>query len=395
MRRAPRATLTAAILSLVLATLVGCTPPPDRYVPDPEISTTFRDDFVTADGSSFEVAGRPFRFVGVNIYDAASSPLYSCRVDTQLSDTELLDTMRYLHDEAGVTVVRFWAYQTYTQGATYWGGIDRVLAAAREVGLKVLPVLEDGPGHCTNTPTPVSKAEYEGDTWYSNGYRSPYGNASLSYRDYVREVVAHYADDPTILGWSMINEADTSARDSEDESVLVDFARDIASVIREADTRHLITVGTQSNGAPGASGRDFSAVYGLNEISFSEVHDWGYWGSDKEAMPGGSGATPPDADSDACAQLDAPIGCSFARASQLGKPLVVGEAGIQGKSESERALRAVRLRAKMDAAFGAGASGYLIWSVTTAETDGYDLRIDVDDPLIAQLEQVAARVQAE
>lgn len=396
MTRGARRTVAAALSLLVVMAvgLTGCTPPPDRFVPDADISTRFADDFVTTDGASFEVDGQPFRFVGVNIYDAAASDRYSCRSATQLSDAELLDTLQYLHDEAGATVLRFWAYQTYTQGATYWDGIDRVLEAARTVGIKVIPVLEDGPGHCTNLPTVTSKMEYEGDTWYSNGYKSTYGNASMSYRDYVREVVAHYADDPTILGWSMINEADTAERTDDDESVLVDFAADIAGVIRSVDTRHLITVGTQSNGAPGASGRDFTAVYGLSEISFAEVHDWGYWGSDKEPMPGGDGATPPAADSERCASLDAPIACSFARAAELGKPLVVGEAGMQGTTATERALRAVRLRAKMDAAFGAGAAGYLIWGVTTAVTDGYDLRLDEDDPLIGQLNQVAARLQA-
>ena len=156
-------------------------------------------------------------------------------------------------------MIRFWAYQTYTQGATYWGGVDRVLAAAKATGMKVIPVLEDGPGDCTTSSTATPKAKYQGDTWYSQGYKVPYGNATLSYRDYVARIAAHYADDPTILGWMMMNEADTSARDSAGRSVLVDFATDIAGVIRAADPHHLITVGTQSNGAPGASGPDFAA----------------------------------------------------------------------------------------------------------------------------------------
>jgi hypothetical protein len=356
-------------------------------------SAAFADDFVTVHARSFELGGAPFRFVGVNIYDAAASSLYSCRSNTEMSDAQLLATLRYLHDEAGATVLRFWAYQTYTQGATYWDGVDQVLAAARTVGMKVIPVLEDGPGDCTNSPTPTPKADYEDDTWYSSGYKVPYGNATLSYRDYVAKITAHYADNPTILGWSMMNEADTSARTADNSPVLVDFATDIASVIRANDSQHLITVGTQGNGAPGASGPDFTAVYSLPQISFAEVHDWGYWGSDTEPMPGGVGSTPPSADSAECALLDAPIGCSFARAAALDKPLVVGESGMQGVTAGERTLRATRMRAKMDAAFQAGASGYLIWSVTTADTDGYDLQTTTDDPLIAQLRQVANAIR--
>ncbi|MDP9027675.1 MAG: cellulase family glycosylhydrolase [Actinomycetota bacterium] len=395
MRRGLLAT-SGILLALLLA---GCSAPTEVAVPlplssnTPLPSATFADGFVTVQGADFELGGRPFRFVGANIYDAAASSRYSCRSGSAMSSAQLLSTLRYLHDEAGVTVLRFWAYQTYTQAASYWGGMDGVIAAARSVGMKVIPVLEDGPGDCTNLSPPTSKASYRGDTWYSAGYKVPYGNASMSYRDYVAKIVSHYADDPTILGWSMMNEADTSARTSHDVSVLVGFATDIAGVIRSADSRHLITVGTQGNGAPGSSGPDFTAVYELPQISFSEVHDWEYWGSDTEPMPGGIGSTPPSAASVDCARLDAPIGCSFARAAELHKPLVVGEAGMRGVTAQERTTRASRMRAKMDAAFRAGASGYLVWSVTRANTDGYDVRIDTHDPLIAQLRQVATLVR--
>jgi hypothetical protein len=381
-----------------MVALTGCTGSTQPVTPAPSTTTTlspttFADDFVTVSGRSFELGGSPFRFVGVNIYDAASSPLYSCRSSSEMSDTQLVDTLRYLHDEAGATVLRFWAYQTYTQGATYWGGIDRVLAAARLVGMKVIPVLEDGPGDCTNISTPTPKSDYQGNTWYSEGYKQPYGNATMSYREYVAQVAAHYANDPTILGWSMMNEADTSAVTAQNVPVLVGFATDIASVITAVDPHHLITVGTQSNGAPGASGPDFTAVYDLPQISFAEVHDWGYWGSDTAAMPGGFGAKPPGAGTIECALRNAPIGCSFARGASLDKPLVVGESGMTGRTAHERTLRASRMRAKMNAAFASGASGYLIWSVTTTETDGYDLRTDTNDPLIAQLKQVAGQIQ--
>jgi mannan endo-1,4-beta-mannosidase len=388
------------IVAAMVATLCGCTAvaqiePQVSTAPTtaPISSTAFAEDFVSVQGRSFELGGQPFRFVGANIYDAAASDRYSCRSNSKMSDAQLLQTLQYLHDQAGATVLRFWAYQTYTQGATYWSGMDRVLAAARSVGMKVIPVLEDGPGDCTTSSTTASKADYRGDTWYSSGYKEPYGNATMSYREYVAQVASHYANDPTILGWSMMNEADTSARTPENVPVLVDFATDMASVIRAVDSQHLITVGTQSNGAPGASGADFSAVYRLPQISFAEVHDGGYWGSDTEPMPGGVGSKPPAADSPQCAQLNAKIGCSFARAVALDKPLVVGEAGMKGVTANDRTLRASRLRAKMDAAFAAGASGYLIWSVTTADTDGYDVRISTDDPLIPQMREVASSIR--
>ena len=403
MRLRIRSILAAALLTTTISLgLVACGSPdpapvggpasPSRTTdpaPTAASSTAPAAGFITARGRSFEMDGEPFRFVGVNIYDAAATDRYSCRAGNRMSTAELVSTLQTLHERAGATVLRFWAYQTYTQGATDWSGVDRVLDAARTAGMKVVPVLEDGPGDCTTSSERIPKADYRNDTWYSAGYRVPYGNASLSYRDYVARITAHYAEDPTILGWSMMNEADTSARDASGRTVLVDFAKDVAGVIRSGDDHHLITVGTQSNGAPGASGPDFPAVYGLPEISFAEVHDWGYWGSDSAAMPGGQGARPPSAASPACATLNAPVGCSFALAARLGKPLMVGEAGIRGTTAAERTTRAQQLRAKMDAAFGAGAAGYLIWSVNNTETDGYDVLISQDDPLLEQMHEVA------
>ena len=354
----------------------------------------FAGSFVSRSGRQLILNGSPFRFVGVNLYDAAATDRYSCNPGKMLSDAALLTTLRYLHDQAGATVLRFWAYQTYTQGGTDFTGTDRVIAAAKAVGMKVVPVLEDGPGNCTNSSAVVPKSKYQNDTWFTAGYKVPYGNASLSYRDYVKVIVAHYANEPTILAWSMMNEADTSARDASGQTVLVGFAKDIVGVIKSVDTRHLITVGTQSNGAPGASGPDFTAVYSVAGVDLAEVHDWGYWGSDQSPMPGGEGANPPAADAPACRARNAPVGCSFALAAALDKPLFVGEAGIMGRTEQERTTRATLLRAKMDAAFGAGAVGYLVWSVNTGITDGYDVLINDNDPLIGQLAQVAQQVSS-
>ncbi len=381
-------TRTAAATTPISPSRLPTTSSTNAATPQRSVAATF----VASSGRQLILDGKPFRFVGVNLYDAAASDRYSCNPGKRLTDAQLLDTLRYLHDQGGATVLRFWAYQTYTQGGTYFGGVDRVIAAAAKVGMKVLPVLEDGPGNCTTIDPASPKVKYQGDTWYSDGYKVPYGNATMSYRDYVKVLVAHYANEPTILAWSMMNEADTSARDQFDRPVLVDFATDIAARIKAVDSHHLITVGTQSNGAPGASGPDFAAVYGVAQVDLAEVHDWGYWGSDASPMPGGTGATPPAADSPSCQKIRAPVGCSFALAAKLDKPLFVGEAGIFGRTEQERGVRAVQLRAKMDAAFGAGAVGYLLWSVTSGITDGYDILINDSDPLIAVLASVAKTI---
>lgn len=348
--------------------------------------------FVERNGSSLQLAGEPFRFVGFNLYDAAASDIYSCSPATRLTDRQLAAAFRYIRDRAGATVVRFWAYQTYTAGGTDFSGVDRVLHAAKGAGLRVVPVLEDGPGDCSTGRPGVAKDAEPGDSWYVSGYRAPYGSAPLAYRDYVRTMARHYRDDPTIFAWMMMNEAETRARDAQGRSALVGFAQDIGAVIRSVDTRHLITLGTQSNGASGASGRDFTDIYRLPVLDLAEVHDWAFYGSDTDPLPGSDSGRLPAPDSAACAALDAKIACSFARAQALGKPLIVGEAGISASDAGTRQRRAALLGAKIDSAFDAGADGYLVWHLSSGTTDGYDVDRSQHDPLFGVLRKASRGV---
>lgn len=350
--------------------------------------------FVTRSGREFQLDGRPFRFVGFNLYDAAATERYTC--DTRAAmPADVLDTsLAWASAAGGARVVRVWAYQTYTASGRDYSGVDQVLSAARRHGMKVLLVLEDGPGNCTLDAPGQPKMTFEGDSWYTSGYRKANSGAPLSFRDYVRRIVGHYRDDPTVLGWSLMNEAETKARDSAGRSALLGFARDVGGLVKSIDPHHLVTLGTQSNGAPGASGADFEDVYGLDVLDFAEVHDWGRWGSDTTAMPGSAdGRTPPDPRSDACRSLTAPIGCSFAEAAVLDKPLLVGEAGIAATDADGRRRRADQLGAKLDAAFAAGAGGYLVWHLSRIDTDTYDVIAGSQDPLLPVLRSAAAKLE--
>ncbi len=369
------------LAALLLPLLAGC-------------GSSTSGDIAARAGSSFDVGGQPFRFVGFNLYDAAASDVYSCSPATRLTDRQLRAALKTAHDDAGATVVRFWAYQTYTAGGTDFSGVDRVVAAARAAGMRALPVLEDGPGDCSTGQPGMAKEQFAGDTWYTSGYRVPYGNAALSYRDYARVIARHYRDEPTILGWMMMNEAETRKRDGQDRSALVGFAADMAGVIKAADPHHLVTLGTQANGAFGTSGRDFTDIYSLPGLDFAEVHDWAFYGSDTEALPGSAGGRLPAATSPGCTALDAKIACSFARAAALGKPLVVGEAGIRATDAPARSRRAQLFRGKIDAAFSGGAAGYLVWQLNPTQTDGYAVAPSRSDPLLGELKSSAARLSS-
>ncbi|MEO3937850.1 cellulase family glycosylhydrolase [Dermatophilaceae bacterium Soc4.6] len=346
--------------------------------------------FVARNGSGLTLDGSPYRFVGFNLYDGAASDVFSCQPQSRLDDSALAETMKAIREQAGATVVRFWAYQTYTAGGTDFAGVDRFIAAAAKAGLRVMPVLEDGPGDCSTGEKRVPLSRADNGQWYSQGYKVPLGWAARSYRDYVRVMAEHYKDDPTILGWTMVNEAETDQRDAQGRSVLVSFAGDISAVIKAADPHHLVTLGSQSNGAPGASGADFREVYAQTGLDFTEVHDWNRWGSDTEAMPGSEEGALPDPASATCTARDAPIACSFAIAKLLGKPIVVGEVGIDASDDAGRARRAQLVDAKARAAFGAGASGYLVWHLDRTATDDLSVLTSPPDPLLPVLKAVAS-----
>lgn len=381
-----------------LLAVTGCqsSPPQDPTTsPQPSVSRTSIPPrpgpatppvFLKARGTQFVLGDEEFRFAGFNLYDAAASPFYSCEPPNTMSDEQLRAAFREFKEKAGAKLVRFWAYQPFTKGGTDFAGVDRVIDAAKAEGMLVMPVLEDGPGYCTTGQKAQPKMQWENDTYYTEGYRKPFGTASLSLVDYARVMAEHYRNEPTIAAWMIMNEAETKRRDPDGRSALVDMARTVAQEIRTADPNHLISLGTQGNGAPGNSGRDFRDIYGLPEMDYVEVHDWGYYGSDTDAMPG---ALPngdlPAADSDQCQDTSAKIACSFAIAKALNKPLVVGEIGIKAKDRAAAERRARLMDAKVQAAKKHGAAGYLIWEVNTFLNEGYGIVPGSNDPLLGVL----------
>jgi len=390
--------------------------PPPTATPTPTATSTpspagvavpsVAGGFVGRDGTNFTLSGQPFRFVGFNLYDAANTDRYSCVWWQRYSEAELDSAFGAMHDQAGATVVRFWAFQSYTAGGTDWSGLDRVLRLAAKHDLKVLPVLEDGPGYCGLQTPPWSNAgreRWQGNgSWYDQAWRREfrYDGYALSLPDYIDRIVARYKDNPTILGWMLMNEADTN-----NAAGLYTFARVLTAQIKAIDPRHLVTLGSQSSGPPATAGANFLRVYGLPTIDFAEGHDYPYWaGGDGETMPlPGSpdgGRSLPDPRSAACLDMSgtpgrAMVGCALAQSLRiLGKPFVMGEAGVQSDATATAQTRRTQLLgAKMDAFFANGGSGYIIWQWNKLQdTERYDVLPGTGDPLLPFLRATVARL---
>lgn len=391
-RRCGRTVLAGAAALLAVA---GCTSnAPDDTDSSTSMSASLSGSpapslpaaFLKRDGTKFTLDGQEFRFSGFNLFDAAASSFYQCEPQHAMTDEQLRATFREMRSKANAKVVRFWAYQPFTKGATDFEGVDRVIKAAKAEGLLVLPVLEDGPGYCTTGTRGQAKNNWQDDTYYTEGYREKYGSASLSLVDYARKMAEHYKDEKTIAAWSIMNEAETNRRDSDGKSPLVSMAREVAQVIHKADPNHLVTLGTQGNGAPGNSGSDFQDIYSLSELDFTEVHDWTFYGSDTQAMPGAlSNGDLPAADSSQCQDKSAKIACSFAISKELNKPIIVGEIGIKATDSSGKQRRAKLIDAKAQAAKKDGAAGYLLWEINTWANEGYGVVPGSNDPVLGVL----------
>ncbi len=326
----------------------------------------FDTSFVTAKGTNFMISNGIFRPTGVDIYNAAGETgKYSC--GPTFTDTDLDSAFNTLHT-AGVGVVRFWAFESYTAGGTDWSQIDRVVAEAHKYHMKLIPVLENQWQDCTAADFTKTSS------WYSSGYKSPYGGYP-SYRDYVQAIVTHYKKEPAIMAWMLMNEAEGT------NSSLVSFATDVSGLIKSIDPNHLVTLGTLADGGQQGTddnADDYARLYGISTIDFAEAHDYG---DDTEAMPGGT----PLPDPTTC---QSSIACALSiSVKRLHKPFLIGEAGIETSTSQSSQQRATLFDAKINAMWQNGGAGYLIWQYSVGgpndSNDAY--KFTAGDPLLAIL----------
>jgi mannan endo-1,4-beta-mannosidase len=331
------------------------TPPVPRGTAPPK-------GFVRAEGTDLVLDGKPYRFSGFNIYNANSR--WNCGhvmvgggLDRALTDIG-----------AGAEVVRTWFFQSLatTGGERDWTAFDETLAVARAHGVKLIATLTDQWGACESTGV-------KGEPWYTTGYRTQvYSRERTTYRDFVTEIVTRYHDDPTILMWQLVNEAEskTAAGRCSSVEVLRAFAADVGGLVQRLDPNHLLSLGTIGGGQCATQGRDYKTLHAIPEIDVCEVHD--YW--DNAPLPG-----------------DQWNGFSVrvAQCNELGKPLIVGEMGRRPQTAGGTiATRAAIFGEKFAAQYGAGVDGILLWGWRNADEGGsapLDYDIGPSDPALVHV----------
>ncbi len=303
----------------VIVSQAGTTPTP-----------TPTSGFVTRTGTSLMLNGAPYRFTGFNIYNANSRwncwyPMVGGGLDRALTDI------------GGGGVFRAWFFQSLatTNGARDWAAFDATLATAKTHNVRVMVTLTDHWGACEGTGQ-------KGEAWYTTGYKTTvYSGDRATYREFVREIVTRYRDNPIIMMWQIVNEAEskTSSGACSSVSVLKNFAADIGGLIKSIDPNHLVSFGTLGGQQCGIAGDAYREIHTSPFIDVCEYHD--YWSVD--ALHG---------------ELQGRIDQSKA----LSKPIFIGEMGIKiSDAGGSTATRAARFGAKFGAQFGAGVAGILLW----------------------------------
>jgi mannan endo-1,4-beta-mannosidase len=294
--------------------------------------------FVKRDGTRLVLHGKPYRFTGLNIYNANSRN--NCWYSMGSGPT-LGQSLRQIGP--GKEVFRAWFFQSLatTNGKRDWAAFDHTLAVAALHGYRVIVTLANQWGDCE------PGSGYRNDSWYRSGYTQPDPSGIVSYRNWVREVVSRYRWVPTILSWQLMNEAevksssDAGSCPADAAQVLKSWAGDISGLIKSIDRNHLVSLGTIGSGQCGASFTEYKDVHSVPTIDLCEYHDYG---APLNPMPG-----------------DAFNGLAFRlqQCNELNKPLFVGETGIQ--RDPDLTLRSAQFEAKFTAQFGAGVVGELVW----------------------------------
>lgn len=278
--------------------------------------------------------------------------------------TQYVETMVHARED-GAMVGRIWALgegdgtesierqgYLFRNGPDGWNEaafvhLDRVVAAARMAGLKLIIVLANSWSDYGGIPRYMKWLGAEGptDAFYSDP------RAIALYREHVRRVVGRvstvtgraYRDDPTILSWELVNESFVAPEGALDRRRWI---AEMAALVHDLDPNHLVTIGHL--GYRTARERaDWAADHGTTGIDYCDHHLY--------PQPD----LPVRHVDDITAQIQDRV--RLAR-EVVGKPIVFGEVGFE--DDEARAIletRAGLFRRAFEAARSAGAAGILSW----------------------------------
>jgi mannan endo-1,4-beta-mannosidase len=336
---------------------------------------------VAAVGTSLYLNGRAWQFTGINVPQAATD--YSVNAGCGAS----FPLLPFFDSLPSYTVVRVSFSQDETIDAQAgvnpavvnrdWQGLDGLVDAADQSTTHVRLVVDLG-----NEGGTCDGGVFKTDQWYQSGYLRPFvgvdGYARSSYWDYLKEVVGRYARNPAIFMWEPMGEPEApdcapglsggscyshGPCPPDATRTLVAWFDRVGAEIHTLDPGTLVGTGQLSDEQCGWTGNGELRIDEAAGVDVASYHDYG--------SPG--------------VAIPAELTEALADANAAGKPLVVGEVGIDAGNGCPTSLaeRAAEMRAKLTAAMSAGVAGWLPWTYGTGTNTSCDYYIMAGDPALS------------
>jgi hypothetical protein len=288
------------------------------------------DGFVKVEGRNFVLNGEHFDFKGVSTWAVLQQgTCATVREDREPWLQEAFDGLV----GSGAKVVRGYAFQNAAvPNGVDFAFFDSAIRFARRAGVRLQFALdhEQGQNECSEGP-PRDTA------WYSEGYKNRDGSYTQSYLDYATTVATRYANEPTVLGYVLVQSMNVQG--NIDASALGTFVETVGARVRTSAPRQLLSLDLSWGKTPPASFKDIERLPAVDLINLDDYQ--------RDAIP-----TPPEAG--LRTTLD-----------QLNKPAVVGETAFSTTGPDAAALldRATRANLRVQEWHDFGAvSGLLFWA---------------------------------
>ncbi|MGO9010306.1 MAG: IPT/TIG domain-containing protein [Bryobacteraceae bacterium] len=327
-------------------------------------------DFVQSSNGMLTLGGLRFRFGGTNSYPL----MYS----NQSTVKQILTTAA----NSNLKVVRMWVFCDSTCGNGFFfqffntttglpvyndnafNGLDNVDLAVNEanaLGIKLIMTLTN---NWTDFGGMDTYVKWRGGQYHDDFYTDP--TIFQWYESWVSHVLTHkntvqgpsynvaYKDDPTIMAWELANEPECGGSGppngygtsgSCNTQTIVTWISNASAYVKSIDSNHLVAVGDEGficdpsscSNANGVDSKSFSQVENIDLVGFHLYPDtWGW------SIP----------------ESDTFIANQESIATNLGKPLYMGEFGLLSGSAKEFIYNDWTNRI-----FSGGGSGAMFWDV--------------------------------
>lgn len=361
-------------------------------------TTTPPTSYVTRQNTQLMLGGKPFHYMGFNDYPANVRGNCISGKATPGISTDLTN----IDNGTGgkVKVMRAWFYQhlATTNGGRDWTAFDNTLAVAQAHGYKVIATLASGWGSCENNTWTDNSGSPGGDgyrdiSFYMGGYknRSLYDNGrnpdsggdGATYYQWIQEVAGRYKNNSTIMMWQMINEGNggtwaanangnypcqSASNGTTPTQAILSWENDVIPLMKSIDPNHLINVGMSNNSCgTSPSGGGSSAFAQINNVAGNDVCEY------HDYQPGG---------------IPTNLSSVLAACNAIGRPINIGEEGVDISNGTTLAQRASTFSTKFSAQFGAGIAGIEVW-VWDSGPNGLDSHYQVmpGDPALSVMAQ--------